>query len=288
MPIFTVNNGILEGAQQIPHLEYKNKDITPKYIAIHYTAGGNLDGSINYLRKIEYSYQILIDRDGRVVQGTPLTKRASHAGVSNWKGLDSMNNYAIGISLANFGFLNKYGNQYYNLNSHNNLITPKFDQDDVVEGKHWNGTTGSRVKGWEKYTPSQYIALKEVCKALLDAYPSIIDVVGHEEIAMGRKPDPGMAFDWSELYPLFKNRLNDLGSKFSVNVASNDLLHVRKGPGGSWGKIDSLPRGTVVHIRSFSYKYVRGKAVKSKWASIAKEGTMKHYGFAHAGYLQKI
>lgn len=48
------------------------------------------------------------------------------------------------------------------------------------------------------YEEKQYQVLAQVTGALLDAYPGLSqrDIVGHNEIAPGRKTDPGPAFDW--------------------------------------------------------------------------------------------
>jgi AmpD protein len=48
------------------------------------------------------------------------------------------------------------------------------------------------------YTPSQYRMLGRLARALARRYP-IEAVVGHSDIAPGRKTDPGPAFDWSRL-----------------------------------------------------------------------------------------
>ena len=51
------------------------------------------------------------------------------------------------------------------------------------------------------YTDLQYLYLATVVKALIQAYPTITPerIVGHADIAPGRKTDPGCAFDWRRL-----------------------------------------------------------------------------------------
>ena len=53
----------------------------------------------------------------------------------------------------------------------------------------------------EPYSDAQYGALVAVILALQEAYPSLraADVVGHSDIAPGRKTDPGPSFDWGRL-----------------------------------------------------------------------------------------
>jgi AmpD protein len=59
------------------------------------------------------------------------------------------------------------------------------------------------------YTARQYAQLARVSAALLRAYPriSLDRVVGHCDIAPGRKTDPGAAFDWPRFRAALRDRL---------------------------------------------------------------------------------
>ncbi len=74
----------------------------------------------------------------------------------------------------------------------------------------WRGRTGCNdfaigieLEGSDEraYTASQYRKLRTVLAALLARYPRLSPeaIVGHCEIAPGRKTDPGPSFDWSRL-----------------------------------------------------------------------------------------
>ncbi len=49
------------------------------------------------------------------------------------------------------------------------------------------------------YTDAQYDTLNQVCEFIIKRYPRITlgRIVGHNDIAPGRKTDPGEAFDWA-------------------------------------------------------------------------------------------
>jgi AmpD protein len=50
----------------------------------------------------------------------------------------------------------------------------------------------------QPYAPAQYRMLARLARALRRRYP-IRDMVGHSDVAPGRKTDPGAAFDWPKL-----------------------------------------------------------------------------------------
>jgi AmpD protein len=62
---------------------------------------------------------------------------------------------------------------------------------------------GIELEGTDElpYEDAQYVALRALLAALRARYP-IEAVVGHSDIAPGRKTDPGTAFDWSRVPPV--------------------------------------------------------------------------------------
>jgi AmpD protein len=64
-------------------------------------------------------------------------------------------------------------------------------------------SVGIEIEGADDtpYAPVQYEALARLVRALRKAMPSLREapIVGHSDIAPGRKTDPGPAFDWGRL-----------------------------------------------------------------------------------------
>ena len=70
---------------------------------------------------------------------------------------------------------------------------------------------GIELEGTDEieYDERQYQQLVEVIQALMKRYPAINQtrIVGHSDIAPGRKTDPGRAFDWTKLAHVLTDRL---------------------------------------------------------------------------------
>ena len=106
------------------------------------------------IRGLQVSAHFLVRRSGRVLQFVATTRRAWHAGASQWRGRDNCNDWSIGIELE--------------------------------------GLEGG------PFEAAQYRALACLLRALARRHP-LGEVVGHEDVAPGRKADPGAGFDWLQL-----------------------------------------------------------------------------------------
>lgn len=258
----------------------------PRYVVLHNTAGGSVRGSYEHLKSIGYSYHVLVDRNGKPLQCVPFNRAAGHAGKSNWRGRNSVNGFSLGVSAANHGQLSpQVDGKFYNRGKNGKIVTRVFTADQVVVARHRNG--GGKF-GWEKYPEAQVEAMLEICRALVAEYPTIIDIIGHEDIAVGRKVDPGPAFPMEKFHALVPNRTSDRGPRMRVE-SPDGLLSLRAAPVKKADEIESLPNGKALYLRSKAYTYVTPtEAVESGWASVDLDGDLDHDGFVFAKYLEPV
>ena len=156
--------------------------IRPSLLVMHFTASQRAAGAISWLCNpvAKASAQIVIDIDGTVTQLMPLNRIAWHAGLSKWKGKSGCNAFSIGIEMANLGLLRRLGNDKF-ADSYGHYVPAA--QVATVNGRYW-----------ALYPKSQQDAAVGVAQAIIATYPTIREIVGHSDIAPGRKIDPGDAW----------------------------------------------------------------------------------------------
>ena len=160
--------------------------LQPQLIVIHYTGGQTAQSAIDWLvnPKSMVSTHLVIGKDGAITQLVPFDTIAWHAGVSTCKGLTDLNRYSIGIELDYPGPLTQEGAHWVA------YFHKVFDGQDILVAPPKFGT---KSFGWPHFTPEQIQAAQEISVLLVKTY-QIKDVAGHDEIAPGRKWDPGPAF----------------------------------------------------------------------------------------------
>ena len=179
----------------VKHLPRTGRIITPEVIVIHYGVTRTIASLVAAQRARGYWAHLSID--GRtsdtgavyeITQALPFNRRGSHAGESSYKGRSRVNDFSIGIEIANPGPL---------LESHGKLTDVyhrEWTERPVWEGSHKYPRAPKQWQNWAIYTDQEIDICVDVCFSLRRAYPLITDVVGHDEISPGRKFDPGPAF----------------------------------------------------------------------------------------------
>ena len=133
-----------------------------KYIIIHYTGMKNELPALNRLTdyKSKVSAHYFIKKNGKIINLVPDLYEAWHAGKSNWKNIQSLNRYSIGVEIQNSGHQNLY----------------------------------------EKYSNKQMNSVKKLLRFLTKRYRvNCKNILGHSDIAPNRKKDPGEKFPWKKL-----------------------------------------------------------------------------------------
>ena len=221
--------------EESPNFE---EGIQPQYLVMHYTAGRNDQGAINWLCNLaaKASAHLVIGSNGDITQLVPFDKVAWHAGVSLWDGIVGLNRCSIGIELDNAGRLARHGNRW------RAWFGVEYRDDEVMEAVHKNEFEPS---GWHLYSSEQIEVALEVASLLVAEY-GLLDVIGHDDIAPGRKSDPGPAF------PMQSFRAHVLGRQADADVQyeTTAVLNIRTGPGTENDPIPGspLPAGTCLEI----------------------------------------
>lgn len=246
--------------------------ITPKFIVIHYTAGGDIDGAHSALEAVGLSAHLLVGRDGTTIQAVDFNRKAYHAGKSYWRGFRYLNSHSIGIEVCNYGWLPRRGDgKFQRSDSHG--TTPAFDPDKVIVADHKNGWP--RGIGWEIYPPDQLESLNNMCKALLNTYPGIREIVGHDNISPDRKQDPGPAMPMDSLQILTEEREERyFGTAYEVTARSG--LNVRAGPGTDHSVVSVLPYREVVTVVDDS----------QTWYPLDIQNDEAIDGFVHSSFMR--
>lgn len=147
----------------------ENQDSRSLFLVLHYTVG-NFESSLTALTKPSNravsSHYLVRDVPVRTYRLVDENRRAWHAGPSYWKGHNNLNASSIGIEIVNPGWV-------------------------------------KAPDGTQRYIPFPEEQIEEVialCKEIVARHGIRPDrIIGHADIAPGRKQDPGPLFPWKRL-----------------------------------------------------------------------------------------
>jgi N-acetylmuramoyl-L-alanine amidase len=147
-------------------LSAKAQSSRVKFVVIHYTVS-DLPHSIKTLtEQTVSSHYLLTDQPEPIIYKlVDETRQANHAGVSNWKNYTLLNSSSVGIEIVNPGFTEGPG------------------------GRIWTPFPQAQI--------DQLILLLKQIVAKHNIPPE--NILGHSDIAPGRKQDPGPMFPWFQL-----------------------------------------------------------------------------------------
>ncbi len=145
-----------------PNFEPRRPGLAVDVLVLHYTGMRSAEEALARLcdPAAKVSAHYLIDEDGTVYRLVGEDMRAWHAGVSSWRGETDVNGRSIGIELVNPG----------------------------------------HEFGYRRFPEAQIGALEGLAGGILSRFPiPARHVLGHSDVAPGRKTDPGELFDWPRL-----------------------------------------------------------------------------------------
>ncbi|MEM6748593.1 MAG: N-acetylmuramoyl-L-alanine amidase [Pseudomonadota bacterium] len=131
-------------------------------VVLHYTGMTTGQEALDRLRSEEagVSAHYLIEEDGRAFALVPEDRRAWHAGVSSWHGETDVNSISVGIEIVNPG----------------------------------------HEHGYRAFPDAQIDTLIPLLRGICERHGVPRErVVGHSDVAPGRKEDPGELFPWDRL-----------------------------------------------------------------------------------------
>ncbi len=214
--------------------------LKPRFLVVHYTAGSSCASSIASLctKKPQgnASAHVVIGRDGTITQLAPFNTVTWHAGVSQWLGIEGLNQASIGIELDNAGPMNAQGDRFVA------WFGREYPASEVLMAAHKHG---GPVRPWHAYTEAQIGRCLELAELLCQHY-GLRDVLGHDDIARGRKLDPGPAFPLASIASRALGRGDDRPVRY---IVTTDGLNIRKGPDAGFDTVAApLARGTLLRL----------------------------------------
>ena len=145
-----------------PNFDERPKNTPIDILIMHYTGMQSCEAAVTRLTDAasRVSSHYTVDEDGTVYRHVAEEMRAWHAGVSSWRGAIDINSRSVGIEIVNPG----------------------------------------HEFGYRAFPEAQIAAVEKLSQGIVARHRiPARNVIGHSDIAPGRKADPGELFPWRHL-----------------------------------------------------------------------------------------
>jgi N-acetylmuramoyl-L-alanine amidase len=238
-----INDKLIDegGNEHFSPANYIGPEITPWYIIMHCTATASpFERNVAAMSSEEYkaAVHLLIGRAGEIHQFVPFNKAGGHCGKNHWHDVyHNMDRHSIGIEMLNGGPLNSNDQgEFYKSSGGITYIIPIEDR--VFINNKW----------WQIYPQAQLDAAHAVGQLLIQHYPEIKDVLGHNEINPTWRPnDPGLAFPMQLLHATLLS-LDENLPVTRVQITAG-YSHLYTGPGEDFERAgEGFPKNTPLGV----------------------------------------
>jgi N-acetylmuramoyl-L-alanine amidase len=162
-PAFAPDSCVVAEVMPSPNHGERSERRRPDMILLHYTGMADADAALALLcaQGSNVSAHYFVFEDGRIIQMVPESRRAWHAGKSEWAGETDINSCSIGIEIVN------PGHDY----------------------------------GYPDFPTRQIAAVTALCRSIQTRNAiAPVRVLAHSDVAPARKQDPGEKFPWRTLH----------------------------------------------------------------------------------------
>jgi N-acetylmuramoyl-L-alanine amidase len=162
-PAFASDSSVVAEVIPSPNHGERSEGRRPDMVLLHYTGMADADSALALLcaQGSKVSAHYFVFEDGRIIQMVEESRRAWHAGESEWAGETDINSCSIGIEIAN----------------------PGHDH------------------GYPDFPTRQIAAVTTLCRSIQTRNAiAPARVLAHSDVAPARKQDPGEKFPWRTLY----------------------------------------------------------------------------------------
>jgi len=145
-----------------PSVNFNERKLPISMLVLHYTGMESGAAALERLRDpgAEVSAHYVVEEDGRVFRLVDEDMRAWHAGRGEWAGIKDVNSASIGIEIVN----------------------------------------GGHDFGLPEFPDMQIDAVITLCRDIVTRHRiKPVNIIGHSDLAPGRKSDPGEKFPWAKL-----------------------------------------------------------------------------------------